>query len=114
MVDGARTWRVRERDLARTADDARQDAEQGWQRAREYAAAREEDLVKAVRNYLTVHNLVPHDARPDDAARFGRLYRAADALVVESQDRDIVVAHARARNDANARAACCLGTMRAS
>jgi glycosyltransferase involved in cell wall biosynthesis len=33
----------------------------------------------------TVHNLVPHDSSPGDAARFGRLYRAADALVVHSQ-----------------------------
>lgn len=32
----------------------------------------------------TVHNLVPHDAAPSDAARYGRLYRAADALVVHS------------------------------
>src|SRR6185295_17548652 len=33
----------------------------------------------------TVHNLVPHHARPADAARYGRLYREADALVVHSQ-----------------------------
>ena len=33
----------------------------------------------------TVHNLVPHDGGPGDAARYGRLYRAADALVVHSQ-----------------------------
>jgi glycosyltransferase involved in cell wall biosynthesis len=33
----------------------------------------------------TVHNLVPHNARPSDADRFGRLYRAADALVVHSK-----------------------------
>jgi glycosyltransferase involved in cell wall biosynthesis len=33
----------------------------------------------------TVHNLVPHGASPGDAARYGRLYRAADALVVHSQ-----------------------------
>ena len=33
----------------------------------------------------TVHNLVPHDARPDDVARYGGLYHAADTLVVHSQ-----------------------------
>lgn len=33
----------------------------------------------------TVHNLVPHDSRPADVNRYGRLYRAADALVVHSQ-----------------------------
>jgi glycosyltransferase involved in cell wall biosynthesis len=33
----------------------------------------------------TVHNLVPHAARAGDAARFGRLYRAADGLIVHSQ-----------------------------
>lgn len=32
----------------------------------------------------TVHNLLPHAPRPGDAARYGRLYRAADALVVHS------------------------------
>jgi glycosyltransferase involved in cell wall biosynthesis len=33
----------------------------------------------------TVHNLVPHHARPDDRRVYGRLYRAADALVVHSE-----------------------------
>ncbi len=33
----------------------------------------------------TVHNLVPHHQRPGDEARYGRLYRAADALVVHSE-----------------------------
>lgn len=33
----------------------------------------------------TVHNLVPHDNGPGDDARYGRLYRTADALVVHSQ-----------------------------
>jgi glycosyltransferase involved in cell wall biosynthesis len=33
----------------------------------------------------TVHNLVPHGANAADAARYGRLYRAADALIVHSQ-----------------------------
>jgi glycosyltransferase involved in cell wall biosynthesis len=32
----------------------------------------------------TVHNLVPHNSRPADVARYGRLYRAADALIVHS------------------------------
>jgi glycosyltransferase involved in cell wall biosynthesis len=33
----------------------------------------------------TAHNLLPHDARPTDAARYGRLYRAANAVVVHSR-----------------------------
>jgi glycosyltransferase involved in cell wall biosynthesis len=33
----------------------------------------------------TVHNLLPHDPQPGDDARYGRLYRAADALVVHSE-----------------------------
>jgi glycosyltransferase involved in cell wall biosynthesis len=33
----------------------------------------------------TVHNLVPHDAQPGDADRYGHLYRAADALVTHSE-----------------------------
>ncbi|MCC6175796.1 MAG: glycosyltransferase family 4 protein [Chloroflexi bacterium] len=33
----------------------------------------------------TVHNLLPHHARPDDAVRYGRLYRAANVLVVHSE-----------------------------
>ncbi|MFN8634747.1 MAG: glycosyltransferase [Chloroflexota bacterium] len=33
----------------------------------------------------TVHNLIPHHARPRDAVVYGRLYRAADALVVHSE-----------------------------
>jgi glycosyltransferase involved in cell wall biosynthesis len=33
----------------------------------------------------TVHNLVPHHQRPGDEARYGRLYRAADAVVVHSE-----------------------------
>jgi glycosyltransferase involved in cell wall biosynthesis len=33
----------------------------------------------------TVHNLVPHNARRDDAARYARLYQAADALIVHSE-----------------------------
>lgn len=33
----------------------------------------------------TVHNLVPHDALPGDAERYGRLYRAADASIVHSE-----------------------------
>ena len=31
---------------------------------------------------FTAHNLLPHDVRPNDAERYGRLYRAADALIV--------------------------------
>lgn len=33
----------------------------------------------------TAHNLVPHHAGAADAARYGRLYRAADALIVHSE-----------------------------
>jgi glycosyltransferase involved in cell wall biosynthesis len=33
----------------------------------------------------TAHNLVPHHAGAADAARYGRLYRAADGLVVHSE-----------------------------
>jgi glycosyltransferase involved in cell wall biosynthesis len=33
----------------------------------------------------TVHNLIPHHAVPADVARYGRLYRSADALVVHSE-----------------------------
>jgi glycosyltransferase involved in cell wall biosynthesis len=33
----------------------------------------------------TVHNLIPHHAGPADVARYGRLYRVADALVVHSR-----------------------------
>lgn len=33
----------------------------------------------------TVHNLVPHATRAGDAERYGRLYRAADALIVHGQ-----------------------------
>ena len=33
----------------------------------------------------TVHNLLPHDARPGDAARYGALYRLADGLVAHSE-----------------------------
>ena len=33
----------------------------------------------------TAHNLLPHDARPGDAERYGRLYRAADTLIVHGE-----------------------------
>ncbi|MDP8922148.1 MAG: glycosyltransferase family 4 protein [Chloroflexota bacterium] len=33
----------------------------------------------------TAHNLLPHAARPGDAERYGRLYRAADALIVHGE-----------------------------
>jgi glycosyltransferase involved in cell wall biosynthesis len=33
----------------------------------------------------TVHNLLPHHQQPGDRERYGRLYRAADALVVHSE-----------------------------
>ena len=33
----------------------------------------------------TAHNLLPHAIRPGDAERYGRLYRAADALVVHGE-----------------------------
>jgi hypothetical protein len=32
----------------------------------------------------TVHNLLPHAAKPGDAVRFGQLYRLADGLIVHS------------------------------
>ena len=78
-----------ERDLAKTAedarhaaDDARQDAEQGWRRARENAAAREEDLVKAIRNpgtaLLQVIDAAEH-AAPRDAAHNDSLVAALSA-----------------------------------
>ncbi len=78
-----------ERDLAKTADDARhaaddarQDAEQGWRRARENAAAREEDLVKAIRNpgqtLLQAVDAAEH-AAPRDAAHNDSLVAALSA-----------------------------------
>jgi glycosyltransferase involved in cell wall biosynthesis len=33
----------------------------------------------------TVHNLLPHAAKPGDAVRFGQLYRLADGLIVHSE-----------------------------
>ena len=33
----------------------------------------------------TAHNLLPHEARPGDAARYARLYRAADAVIVHGR-----------------------------
>jgi glycosyltransferase involved in cell wall biosynthesis len=41
----------------------------------------------------TVHNILPHEARPEDEARYRALYRKADVLVVHSHAADSELRH---------------------